>query len=244
MVGYFLIILSFLAAVIGTTSATTRIIKVAMISVAALSACASAWMYYNSEQEKQLNKRLIASLVQATQEEKYFAEEIRSVANTVVRTDGHFVSSQLFTDRGLTIGFSSNEGKKHVGSVFFDQSDLREIRYALVAESGLQRQLIRVLKKDIWTSDMIEQDWNKIAPKIGWLAAQYMQDFVPDFIESNSLEFPEGNSVKVRAERASTQDAYVVTLSSAEIDQLVGLSPMDRGKRISEVVTEKLVSQF
>ena len=74
MVGYFLIFLSFVAVFVGTLFQASLMIKCAIVCIAALTAGVSARMYYKDEQEKNLNKRLIVSLVQATQDETTHAE--------------------------------------------------------------------------------------------------------------------------------------------------------------------------
>lgn len=243
MVGYFLIILSFVAAIIGTLSQTTRAVKFAIVGIAAISAGASAWLYYEDEQEKALNKRLIVSLVQATQDETAFAEEIRIAANEVINNRGWNVGSLAFADTGIYLTANNSSDYKFAGAAFIDAQGVRNIRYALVTQTGLIEEMRTHLLSDLWTIDSIQNNWNRIAPVIGRLAVFTIEDFVPELVKS-SLSFPNGNSIEIFAERDNDKPPYFVTLTQDQIEGLADVEPLKRGRLISETIVNQLVNQL
>lgn len=243
MVGYFLIALSFLAAAVGTLSDTTRGIKLAIIAIAGLTAGASAWIYYEDEQEKALNKRLVASLVQATQDESAFSEELRVAANETMRGRSLYVSSLTFSGSGLYVTASNTADDEFAGAVFVDERGLRDIRYALVAQTGLVEELLVHLVTDVWTTDAIESEWNRIAPNIGGLAVSALEDFVPETVQA-ALSFPDANSVRIVADRGSSKPPYLVVISRESVRALVGVQPLERGRIIAGIVVDQIAAQL
>lgn len=243
MVGYFLITLSFLAALVGTLSETTRGIKLAIIAIAGLTAGASAWVYYEDEQEKALNKRLIASLVMATQDEATYSEELRVAANEIMRDRSWYVSGLTFSGSGLYLTAGKSADDDFAGAVFVDERGLRDIRYALVAQTGLVEELMVHLLTDVWAADAIESDWNRIAPNIGRLAEAALESFVPETVQT-ALSFPDGNSIEIVAERGSPEQPYRVVISRQHIQALAGVEPLERGRIISGIVVDQIVTQL
>ncbi|WP_394689214.1 hypothetical protein [Hoeflea sp.] len=243
MIGYFLIALSFLAAAVGTLSQTTRTIKIAIMCIAGLTAGASAWVYYEDEQEKTLNKRLIVSLVQATQDESAFSEELRIAANDIMDDRTWYVSSLTFSNSGLHLTANNSTDDEFAGAIFLDNRKLRDIRYALAAQTGLAEELQLHLLTDLWTADTIESDWNRIAPIIGELAASALEDFAPEAVQT-AMGFPDGNSVRIVAKRDIQQSPYVVVLNRDHIQALVEVEPLERGRIISGIVVEQMVDQL
>lgn len=243
MVSYFLIALSFFAAAVGTLSQTTRIIKLAIIGIAGLTAGASAWVYYEDEQEKALNKRLIVSLVQATQDASAFSEELRVAANEIMGDRAWYVSSLTFSGGGLHLTANNSADDEFAGAVYVDKRGLRDIRYALVAQTGLAEELLLHLLTDLWTADAIESDWNRIAPTIGGLAVSALEGLVPETVQA-SLNFPDANSVRIVAKRDIPKPPYVVVISRDHIQALVGVEPLERGRIISGIVVDQIVDQL
>lgn len=243
MVGYFLIVLSFIAAAVGTLAQTTRIIKIAIICIAALTAGASAWVYYEDEQEKTLNKRLIVSLVQATQDESAFSEELRVAANEIMNDRAWYVSSLAFSGAGLHLTANNSADDEFAGAVFIDKRGLRDIRYALAAQTDLAEELQLHLLTDLWTADAMESHWNRIAPAIGELAASALEGFAPETVQTD-LDFPGANSVRIVAKRDIPKSPYVVVISRDHIQALVGVEPLERGRIISGIVVDQMMDQL
>lgn len=242
MIGYLLILLGLVSAIAGTLSEANKTIKSVIIGIATLSAAASGLLYFQNDQEAQLNKRLIASLVQATQDERHFAETIRIAANQSLTPKGLNLSGLGFSTHGLIMTVSTKQDETFAGAVFLDQKDLRDVRYALIAETGLPDILAHHMFTDIWTQQDLDQSWNTLVVKLARLAihsAQEVSLYDGDF----EVDFPGGNSIRLYDAR--TQGGLLrLTISSAQIQALAGLSPLERGMAISATITEQVIANL
>ncbi|MDK3019822.1 hypothetical protein [Pseudodonghicola flavimaris] len=242
MVGYGLILLTLLAAVIGTLTEADRRIKLSLISVAVLSAGVSLWMTFQDNREKILNQRLIASLVQSSQDETIFAEELRMAINAIVAPTGRVMTGLTFSSAGMRLVFGAPDSGVAVGAVFLGERDLRPVRYALIAETDLEPVLRPLLIEDIWQDDTLAADWNRIAPKIGYLVQGEIDGLVPLGSGETLITFPEGGAVAVAVPHPIHDRMIVVTLTKDDLAALVGLAPIERGARISDLVAEQVVA--
>jgi hypothetical protein len=243
MVGFALIFLSFLAAVVGTATEANRTVKASIIVIATITAMASAWLYHQDNLENELNKKLIAGLVQSTQDDRQFSEDLRIAINTLLEPKGQAVSDATFADHGLLFGISNTQDETFAGAIHISQRQMRPVRYALIAENGLAGALSGPVLEDVWTTDTIEQKWNVAAPNMARVAIHTIDNFMVQDVEYE-MSFPNGSTVEINVVSLFGERLFQVRLSEQDIAKLVGKMPIERGGMISELVSTQIIEQL
>ncbi|MCF7982626.1 MAG: hypothetical protein K9K86_11635 [Pseudomonadales bacterium] len=97
------------AAILGTSTDPSRNIKIAIISLAALTSIATGYKSYLDAKENNVNKKLIISLVQSSNQPSYFSHDLVKKLSPLFKKTNMYVSGQtIFEDTGERIFTLSN----------------------------------------------------------------------------------------------------------------------------------------
>lgn len=232
---FILISVTLVVAIIGTLSNQSKTVKGVIIGLAVVTSIGTSYKTVSTARENEVNKKLIASLVQASNPPEYFSHDLAKQFATLLEPTNLYVSEQkVFKETGemiLTFRNSESSPDEIAGVLYISKRDMNPIYYIYAIDGDIKKELAKKIDRK-WTN--CDVHWNdcvielsaisslafKIAPiEINRTTASMDAETLSFTLESNAIY--RGKPVTVVHERQL-------------IESLYGLNPLERGKRILE----------
>ena len=240
-----LILVTLFTAIAGTISNPSGRIKMAIIGLAVLASIGTFVKTLNTVRENEINKRLIVTLVQASNIPTYFAHDLVVEVGSLLKKEktGQFVSRQIvYEDSGERI-LVLEKSENHAGVsgvLFFSRKQMNPIFYEYAIAGDLAKQL-RVHMEKRWTdcNDHRTECLQELNA-IGRLATEILPVAVND-------EFSAGmnDDLSFRLIGSYAQGGPICfELDGEFIKTLYQLPPSERGAKLLSTAQEELTGMM
>ncbi|MGF1734199.1 hypothetical protein [Photobacterium satsumensis] len=225
-VEFILITITLSMAVLGTFSNPSSGTKLTIIALAVLTSIATGYKTYSNAEENRINKRLIITLVQSSNQPVYFSHDIAKKLSSVLEKTNQYVSGlRLSEETGERIFLlKSNESEDISGIIYISKKAMNPVYYAYATEQDLEPALEKIIAST-WTN--CELHWNQCTEELSAISkvalevGPYEASETTSSLDSETLTF----------ELESTEGLKIV-LNREFIESLYNISSADRGLKI------------
>jgi hypothetical protein len=232
---FILIAVTLIVAITGVLSNPTNKIKGVIIGLAVITSIGTTIKTISTSKESEINKKLVISLVQASNPPAYFSHDLVKVISPLIEKDNMFVSGQtVFEESGERIFTMKNADSKTentLGLLYLSKRDMNPIFYAYATDGDIQKE-VELKLQNKWTD--CKSHWNNCLNELSAISKMALEiapieiDQTTSSMDSDTLTFS-----------IYTQDLYQgkpieIILDKRFITGLYGLPPVERGIKILE----------
>ena len=161
IIEFILIFITLAVAVAGVVSNPSKQIKALIITLAFVASIGTVIKTVSTANENEINKKLIVSLVQASNPPQYFSHDLVKAINPFLENSHKFISEQtVLEDSGeriLTIKDSSSSTDDVTGVLYISKKSMNPIYYSYAIEGNISLP-IKDLLNNKWT-DCFKGRW-------------------------------------------------------------------------------------
>ncbi|GAM59476.1 hypothetical protein JCM19231_2429 [Vibrio ishigakensis] len=225
-VEFILIGITLAMAVLGTFSNPSSGTKLTIIALAVLTSIATGYKTYSNAEENRINKRLIITLVQSSNQPVYFSHDIVKELSSVLENTNQYVSGlTLFEDTGERIfHLENNQTMNASGLIYISKKAMNPVYYAYATEQSIKLELEKIVASP-WTD--CELHWNQCINELSAISKLALEIGPYEVSETTSSL----DSETLTFEIESVQGLKIV-LNRNFIEELYGLNPAERGLKI------------
>ena len=233
MVEFILIFVTLATAVVGTATAANRNIKIALITLAVATSVGTLVQTVSTNRENEINKKLIVSLVQASNPPEYFSHDLVKAIDPLLDEKSLFVSGQtVFKDTGeriLAIGDGRTNTDELAGLLYISKKAMNPIYYAYAIDGDVGKPVSDLIGlKWVKCQDHWEECINELSAvsKIAMEIAPIEVVQTTATMDSNDLTF------RLESGEHYAGRPIIVEFNKTFIESLYGIPAIERGRMI------------
>ena len=244
LIGYvdvILVLITLFAAIVGTVANPSHRVKAAIIGCAAMASVGTIIKTIDNARQDQINRRLIVTLVQATNLPEYFSHELVTFINPLLDKTGQFVSGQTVRDSGERVLVLKKDGEGDItGALFLSRKQMNPVLYEYAVEGDVANPLRSHLSHS-W-SDCVDHR-NECLEELSAISKLAM-DIAPIDVQETTAAMTDGLSFSLTSSEAFRGSPIRIELDKAFIETLYGLRPDQRGVRILNAAEARVIDQL
>lgn len=242
-----LIVVALATAVVGTLWDVKRWGKIAIVTLAVVTAGTAIWESQKKAAEAASNKRNLDWIIRAVQPPEVFDDAVLNGFRSVAEELDLFVSGQAIGEDGTRI-FSfkkSDEDEGLSGVVFVSAATRQRLFVTFVTRNRDHYQELNRLILDLvmgeWGEDNLHVDWNEFAIQIFAITKHAVEGIAPNGTQFEATIDADERVIVVDMYSPDGRFADAIVFDARFVESLLRVRPIERGRLIYEKTLGQVV---
>ncbi len=235
IIEFILIAVTLIVAVMGVLSNPSNKIKGSIILLAVITSVGTVIKVTSTSKENEINKKLVVSLVQASNPPIYFSHDLVKIIAPLIKEDKLFVSGQtVFEETGeriLTMKSICSNSDNIAGVFYISKKAMNPVYYAYAIDGDIKQELNKLLKNK-WTD--CNSHWNDCINELSAISKLALEIAPIEVNETTSSMNSDSLVFSISSQNLFQEKPIKIILDKNFIEGLYGLSSVERGIRILE----------
>ena len=235
IIEFIFIAVTLIVAILGLVSSPSNKVKGVLIGLAIITSMGTIIKTISTSQENEINKKLVISLVQASNPPTYFSHDLVKVISPLIEKDKMFVAGQtVFEETGeriFTIKNTNSKTDNITGVFYLSKRKMNPVYYAYAIDGDIGKVLEGLLEKK-WTD--CKSHWNDCINELSAISKLALQVAPIEINQTTSSFDHDSLTFSILSQEAFQGEPIEIVLNKKFIEGLYGLSPVERGIRILE----------
>ena len=244
MVEFTLVLVTLVAAIVGTISNPSGRVKAGIIGLAVIASIGTYYKVLDTARKNDINEKLIITLVQASSQPEYFSHDLVKFINPLLEETGQVVSNQIVSEKSserlLILKKESSDDSDISGVLFFSRKQMNPIFYEYAIEGDMTKPLREHLNQS-WTN--CDVHWNECFNELRGVGTQ-ATEISPIKVDEYTAGLTTDLSFSLVSSETFRGTPIRIQLDRAFITDLYGLTPSERGVRILIEAQKQVIDQL